>query len=80
MISLHMRKDILDHFRICGEKVSEAIDNKELKRERDMGEGADGTPTKRVDQIAEETALDHLLQETDFSVLSEEAGIVKQKE
>jgi len=69
----------LDHFRICGEKVSEAIDNKELKRERDMGEGADGTPTKRVDQIAEETALDHLLQETDFSVLSEEAGIVKQK-
>jgi len=57
----------------------EAIASEDLERERDMGEGADGTPTKRVDQIAEETALEHLLQNTDFSILSEEAGLVEQK-
>ncbi len=74
-----MRKDILGHFRRCGEKVSKAISSEDLEREKDMGRGADGTPTKRVDQIAEETALEHLIQNTDLSILSEEAGLVEQK-
>ncbi len=74
-----MRKEILEHFRRCGEKVSKAISREDLKRGKDMGEGADGTPTKRVDQLAEETALEHLLQNTDFSILSEETGLVEQK-
>ena len=64
---------------MCGERVSEAIASEDLERDKDMGEGADGTPTKRVDQIAEETAFEHLLQNTDFSILSEEAGLVEQE-
>jgi len=68
----------LDHFRRCGRKVSDAITSAEIERDKDMGKGADGTLTKKIDQIAEETALEHLLNNTDFSVLSEEAGLVEQ--
>ncbi|MEF8835730.1 MAG: inositol monophosphatase family protein [Candidatus Thermoplasmatota archaeon] len=74
-----MRKDILEHFRRCGEKVSDAIATEKSGRGDEMREGADGTPTKRVDQTAEEITLDHLLQNTDFSILSEESGLVEQE-
>jgi len=74
-----MRKEILDHFRRCGDKVSKAITSEELVRDKDMGQGADGTPTKKIDQVAEEIALEHLMHNTDFSILSEEAGLVEQE-
>jgi len=50
-----------------------------MDRKKEMGVGADGTPTKKVDQIAEETALEYLLSNTNFSILSEEAGLLEQK-
>ncbi|MFW6064523.1 MAG: inositol monophosphatase family protein [Candidatus Natronoplasma sp.] len=74
-----MRKKILDHFRRCGEKVSAAIASQEIRSGEEITEGADGTPTKKVDQIAEDAALDHLLRDTDLSILSEEAGLVEQE-
>ncbi|MBS3817684.1 MAG: inositol monophosphatase [Candidatus Thermoplasmatota archaeon] len=74
-----MRKEILDQFRRCGDKVSEAIGSEDLEREEYMGEGADGTPTKRIDEVAEVAALEHLQDNTDFSILSEEIGLVEQE-
>ncbi len=74
-----MREEILGKFKKCASKVFDKIDSDAFKRGKKMGEGADGTPTKLIDQVAEEAALDHLLENTDFSVLSEEAGLVEQE-
>ncbi|MFP4141718.1 MAG: inositol monophosphatase family protein [Thermoplasmata archaeon] len=74
-----MRKEMLETFKECAIKVSEALESDILSKEMEVGQGADGTPTKRVDQVAEEAALDFLLQRTDASILSEEAGIVERE-
>jgi myo-inositol-1(or 4)-monophosphatase len=41
-----------------------------------VGQGADGTPTKRLDRIAEDAALDVVERHGDLRVVSEEAGSV----
>lgn len=74
-----MRKDMLGNFKECAFKVSEAIESDMSKKDEEVGKGADGTPTKRVDQVADEAALDFLLEKTEASVLSEEEGLVEQE-
>jgi len=41
-----------------------------------VGMGADGTPTKRIDEIAEERALEVVEEHGDLRVVTEEAGEV----
>ncbi len=72
-----MEEKILEHFKTCASKVSKAIRKKGLQKERDMGEGADGTRTKGIDHEAEKVALEYLSEKTDHSILSEEKGIVE---
>jgi myo-inositol-1(or 4)-monophosphatase len=61
--------------RIKGEIRREvhSLSREELSRE--VGMGKDGTPTKKVDRIAEDIAL-KILRKYEFTVISEEAGIV----
>ncbi|MFP3871724.1 MAG: inositol monophosphatase family protein [Candidatus Natronoplasma sp.] len=76
-----MEKKILEHFKRCAEKVEEVLEDEKVVEEKgkDMGIGADGTPTKGIDAAAESAAIDYLTAETDLSILSEEKGIVKQE-
>ncbi len=75
-------KEILEIFRGCAEKVEETLDNYDVhdKGSKDMGVGADGTPTKGIDEAAEKTAIDHLAHHTDLSILSEERGLIHGKD
>ncbi len=72
-----MEEKILKLFKNCASKVSGAIEKKGLQKGRYMGEGADGTPTKGIDEAAERVAIDYLTEKTDYSILSEEKGIVE---
>lgn len=72
-----MEKEILDLFRECSEVVEERL---EQMREEDYGVekgmGADGTPMKAVDEAAEKAAIEHIQDETDMNILTEESGAV----
>jgi len=68
---------MLGDFKECASKVSDAMEKNRLGRGKKVGKGADGTPTKQVDHVAEKTAFDHLLENTDASILSEEKGLVE---
>ncbi len=77
-----MEKKILAHFKSCAEKVEDALRSEEVAKVKgdEVGMGADGTPTKYIDQKAEKTAIDHFKKETDLSILSEEKGIIEQED
>jgi len=73
-----MEKEILGLFRGCAERVErklEGLEEGELKRV--LKTGADGTPVKGIDDIAESMAIDHLRKNCDCDILSEESGSVK---
>ena len=70
-------KEALEIARTVGEEVQKAI--KELVGTEDGGKvvgiGKDGTPTNKIDKVAEDVALS-ILRQYDVKVVSEEAGIV----
>lgn len=70
----------MDHFRNVGEKVEKVVRSEpvESEKDKDVGMGADGTPTKCIDLKAEETAIEYFKNNLDHSILSEEEGIVEQ--
>ncbi len=72
-----MKHNILSSFRECAERVREIVRDSEIDTGREVGIGADGTPIKEIDQMAEDTAIECLKERHDFSVLSEEAGLIE---
>lgn len=69
-------KEALEISRKVTEEVKYSISrisDQELSSEVGMGE--DGTPTKKIDRVAEDAAVD-VLKEHDVTVISEEAGVV----
>ena len=70
-------KEALDVSRKIKEGVKKAIEKIENREDRgvSVGIGKDGTPTKKVDKVAEDAALE-ILKEYDIRVVSEEAGVV----
>jgi myo-inositol-1(or 4)-monophosphatase len=68
--------ELLEICRRIREEIKREIhgfSQEELSKE--VGMGKDGTPTKKVDRIAEDIAL-KILKEREFTIVSEEAGIV----
>lgn len=67
-------REALEISRKVKENVKKSIEKIEDKGVS-VGMGKDGTPTKKVDKVAEEAALE-ILKEYDVKVVSEEAGVV----
>jgi myo-inositol-1(or 4)-monophosphatase len=62
--------------REVAEEVERAINSLDIKeRGKNVGMGKDGTPTKLIDRVAEDAALNVLTSE-DVRIISEEAGII----
>lgn len=74
-----MKKEILSHFRKCTEKVTERVIEKDKHRGEEIKKGADGSPTKKIDLKAESKAIEYFKENTDYSILSEEEGLVEQE-
>ncbi|MFO8109796.1 MAG: inositol monophosphatase family protein [Thermoplasmata archaeon] len=72
-----MRETILRSFQGCAKKVRDVIMPSEIDMGKKVGTGADGTPIKKIDQMAENTAVEFLMETHDFSILSEEAGFIE---
>ncbi len=72
-----MKHNILSSFRDCAERVRELVINSEGDIGIEVGIGADGTPIKEIDQMAEDTAIECLKERHDHSILSEEAGLIE---
>jgi myo-inositol-1(or 4)-monophosphatase len=70
-------KTALDVAKKVGDEVRKAVKDIAGKEESNetVGIGKDGTPTKKIDKIAEDTALE-ILGEYDLRVVTEEAGVV----
>lgn len=70
-------KEALEISRAVGEEVKKNIAKIVGKKESsiEVGMGKDGTPTKKIDKIAEDAAL-NILKQYDVTVVSEEAGVV----
>ena len=70
-------REALDISRKVAEEVRKAVLKIAGKRESDevVGMGKDGTPTKRIDKVAEDVAIS-ILKEYDVVIVSEEAGVV----
>ncbi|WP_457550377.1 inositol monophosphatase family protein [Archaeoglobus sp.] len=70
-------KEALDLARKVGEYVKKEVSKIVGSDECGItvGIGKDGTPTKRIDMIAEKTALE-ILKEFDVTVITEESGVV----
>jgi len=75
-----MKEEILSLLKDCADLVQNELKTYDKGRfQEDMGMGADGTPTKWIDKQAEETAIRFLQNNSDYSILSEEEGIIKGK-
>ena len=70
-------KEALEISRAVGEEVRKSIAKIVGKKESsiEVGMGKDGTPTKKIDKVAEDAAL-KILRQYDVTVVSEEAGVV----
>jgi myo-inositol-1(or 4)-monophosphatase len=70
-------KEALEISRAVGEEVKKNIAKIVGKKESsiEVGMGKDGTPTKKIDKVAEDAAL-KILRQYDVTVVSEEAGVV----
>ncbi|MFW6127867.1 MAG: inositol monophosphatase family protein [Halobacteriota archaeon] len=69
-------KEAVEISRRVAEEVKNSlsrVSNREFSSE--VGIGKDGTPTKKIDKVAEDAAID-ILKEHDVTVVSEEAGVV----
>ncbi len=68
--------ELLDICRSIKDRVREAIEKLSPSDLRvEVGMGKDGTPTKKVDRVAEEIALG-ILTDYDFRIVTEESGIL----
>ncbi len=65
-VAEEVRREVL---KIAGKRVSDEV----------VGMGKDGTPTKRIDKVAEDVAIS-ILKEYDLRIVSEEAGVVGEGE
>ncbi len=73
-----MEKGILELFKRCASKVEDELkDNDERLFAEKLRTGADGTPVKGIDDVAESAAIDHLTKNCDCDILSEESGLVE---
>ncbi|MFW6305390.1 MAG: inositol monophosphatase family protein [Candidatus Saliniplasma sp.] len=73
-----MENEILTFLKRCTDRVQSELKNlKNIDYGTTMGMGADGTPMKRIDELAESIVIDFIKDETDFGILSEEVGIVE---
>ena len=74
-------REALELSRKIGEEVKKEVAKISGKREAGevVGIGKDGTPTKRIDLIAERKALE-ILREADLRVVTEESGVVGEGE
>ncbi len=73
-----MEKEILGLFKACTLEVEDVMDGLEttsLRKTTKMG--ADGTPTSELDSIVEKVAIDHLKENCEYNILSEEYGLLK---
>ncbi len=72
-----MSEEILSLFKRCADLVQEEVVSQEKDQfHEDMGMGADGTPTKWIDKKAEDIAIKFLQDNCDYSILSEEEGVL----
>lgn len=72
-----MRNNILSAFKHCGEVVRENLMDVDMDLGKTVGMGADGTPIKALDQMAEESAVEVIKERIGCSILSEEAGFIE---
>ena len=72
-----MKEDILSIFRGCADEVQDEVIRSKLDFGREVGMGADGTPIKEIDQLAEDTAVEYISEKCDCSILSEEVGMIQ---
>lgn len=75
-----MEEDLLTLFDGCSKVVEREL--KRLDKGRmgeEVGMGADGTSVKRIDEVAEEAALEFFKDNCDYSVLSEESGLLERE-
>ncbi|AGK60352.1 D-fructose 1,6-bisphosphatase [Archaeoglobus sulfaticallidus PM70-1] len=71
-----MKVNFLELCRSIRDEVKKKIEKIPDFELRDyVGMGKDGTPTKKVDKVAEDVAIS-ILKEYDFKIVSEEAGVV----
>jgi myo-inositol-1(or 4)-monophosphatase len=70
-------KEALQISREVGEEVRKAVEKLAGKKESNeiVGLGKDGTPTKKIDKVAEDVAIS-VLRNYDVKIVSEEAGVV----
>ncbi len=69
-------KEALEISRKVTEEVKNSISRiPAVELSSEVGMGKDGTPTKKIDKVAEDAAID-VLKEHDVTVVSEEAGVV----
>ena len=69
---------MIDTLRLIAEKVRDTVGRmSEPEKGEEIAIGADGTPTKRIDYVAERAVLDFIeANDVPLSILSEEAGFV----
>jgi myo-inositol-1(or 4)-monophosphatase len=74
-------KEALEVSRAIGDEIRKSIARMAGKGESsiEVGVGKDGTPTKKIDRIAESEAL-KILEQYDVTVVSEEAGVIGEGE
>lgn len=76
-----MKEEILKLFKDCSNLVQKKIKNADMTRfQEEIGLGADGTPTKWIDKEAETAAIESLQDNSDYSILSEEEGMIEGKD
>lgn len=68
----------MDLFRECAERVEDELKRGEEEYLRSVLKmGADGTPVKGIDDIAESEAIEYLTENCDCDILSEESGFIE---
>ena len=69
-------KEALSISRAVAEEIEKSVSTISLEElYLEVGMGKDGTPTKKVDMVAEKAALS-VLKDYDFTIVSEEAGVI----
>ena len=74
---------MINDLKTMARKVCEAERSlpREFERGRELRQGADGTPTLSIDQLAEDVILDFVKEkDLPYNVLSEEAGFIDRKQ
>ena len=74
-------EEILELFRDCSDLVVDEVSKfDKIEFGKYMGMGADGTPIKAIDDKAESKAIEYFKENCDYSILSEESGLIEGSE